>query len=90
MPGGIAGWRVAIVDDGITAGTAVRACFQQVRDDGAVPVAVAALLSLGQASAGIQAMLPMPYYAVGTISSQVCPTGQCPLCASGVALRDPA
>jgi orotate phosphoribosyltransferase len=90
IPGGIGGWRVAIVDDAINAGTAVRACIQQVRDAGAVPVAVAALLSLGQARARIEAALPVPYYAVGTIPSQVWPTGRCPLCAGGVALTDPA
>lgn len=90
VPGGIGGWRVAIVDDAINAGTAVRACVQQVRDGGAVPVAVAALLSLGQASARIQATLQVPCYAVGTLPSQVWPSGQCPLCAGGVALTDPA
>jgi hypothetical protein len=51
---------------------------------------VAALLSLGQASATIEATLSVPYYAVDTISSQVWPAGQCPLCAVGVALTDPA
>ena len=90
VPGGIAGWRVAVVDDAINAGTAVRACVQQVRDAGAVPVAVAALLSLGRASVTIGAALPVPYYAAGTIPSQVWPAGQCPLCAGGVALTDPA
>ena len=60
VPGGIVGWRVAIVDDAINAGTAVRACVQQVRDAGAVPVAVAALLSLGQARARIEAALAVP------------------------------
>ena len=89
VPGGIAGWRVAIVDDAINAGTAVRACFHQVRDAGAVPVAVAALLSLGQASATIGARLSVPYYAAGTMPSQVWPAGQCPLCADGIALTDP-
>jgi orotate phosphoribosyltransferase len=89
VPGGIAGWRVAIVDDAINAGTAVRACFHQVLDAGAVTVAVAALLSLGRAGATIAATLSVPYYAAGTIPSQVWPAGQCPLCADGIALTDP-
>jgi orotate phosphoribosyltransferase len=89
-PGGIAGWRIAVVDDAINAGTAVRACFHQVRHAGAIPVAVAALLSLGRASVTIAAALPVPYYAVGTIPSRVWPAGQCPLCAGGVAFTDPA
>jgi orotate phosphoribosyltransferase len=37
VPGGIGGWRVAIVDDAVNAGTAVQACFRQVRDSGAIP-----------------------------------------------------
>jgi orotate phosphoribosyltransferase len=90
VPGGIGGWRVAIVDDAINAGTAVRACVQQVRDAGAVPVAVAALLSLGQALARIEAALSVPYFAVAEMPSQVWPAGQCPLCAGGAALTDPA
>jgi len=90
VPGGIEGWRAAIVDDAINAGTAVRACFHQVRDGGAVPVAVAALLSLGQASTTIEATLSVPYYAADTIPSQVWPAGQCPLCACGAALTEPA
>ena len=86
--GGVAGWRVAIVDDAINAGTAVRACFKQVRASGAVPVAVAALLALGQARVAIEATLAVPCYAAGTIPSQVWPAEQCQPCSRGVALTD--
>lgn len=86
--GGIAGWRVAIVDDAINAGTAVRACFKQVRARGAVPVAVAALLALGQARVVIEATLAVPCYAAGTIPSQVWPAEQCQPCSRGAALTD--
>jgi orotate phosphoribosyltransferase len=44
---GIGGWRVAIADDAVNAGTAVGACVRQVRQHGAEPVAVAALLAVG-------------------------------------------
>jgi orotate phosphoribosyltransferase len=77
--GGIGGWRVAVVDDAVNAGTAVAACLEQVRDRGAVPVAVAALLSLGRGST----IVPVPFYAAGTIPSQTWPARACPLCASG-------
>ncbi len=86
----IGGWRVALVDDAINAGTAVLACFDQVRDSGAVPVAVAALLSLGRASAMVAATMSLPFYAVATMPSQVWPAGECPLCASGIPLERPA
>jgi orotate phosphoribosyltransferase len=87
--GGISGWRVAIADDAVNAGTAVQACSGQLRDHGAVPVAVAALLSLGQAGTAVPAALSVPFYATDTVQSQAWPVGNCPLCASGTPLADP-
>ena len=86
--GGIGGWRVAIADDAVNAGTAIQACADQVRDGGAVPVAVAALLFLGQASVALA--MSVPFYAADTIPSQAWPAGQCLLCASGTPLTDPS
>jgi orotate phosphoribosyltransferase len=87
--GGIGGWRVAIVDDAVNAGTAVQACFHQVRGSGAIPVAAAGLLSLGRASAMVAATMSVPFYAAGAIPSQTWPAGKCPLCANGDPLADP-
>jgi orotate phosphoribosyltransferase len=88
--GGIGGWRVAIADDAVNAGTAVRACARQLRDHGAVPVAIATLLSLGQASETTSAALSVPFYWIDTMQSQTWPAAQCPLCASGTPLTDPS
>jgi orotate phosphoribosyltransferase len=88
VQGGIGGWRVAIVDDAVNAGTAVQACFRQVRDSGAIPVAAASLLSLGQASAQVEAAMSVPFYTVGEIPGQTWPAGNCRLCASGTPLTD--
>ena len=90
VPGGIGGWRVAVVDDAVNAGTAVAACLREIRDRGAVPVAVAALLSLGEASATVPERMRVPFYAAGTIPSRAWPAGQCPLCTAGVRFTDPA
>jgi orotate phosphoribosyltransferase len=90
VPGGIGGWRVAVVDDAINAGTAVTACLEEARGRGAVPVAVAAVLSLGQASTTIPASTNVPFYAAATIPSLAWPAGQCPLCASGTPVTDPS
>jgi len=79
----IGGWRVAITDDAINAGTAARACFHQVRDSGAIPVAVAALLELGPARAMVRDTMRVPFYAAATLPSQVWPASGCPLCADG-------
>ena len=64
---GIGGWRVAIADDAVNAGTAVRACAGQLRDHGAVPVAVAALLAVGPARRVVPSALSVPFYAVDTV-----------------------
>jgi orotate phosphoribosyltransferase len=84
VQGGIGGWRVAVVDDAVNAGTAVAACLEALRGRGAVPVAVAALLALGEASATVPASLGVPFYAAGTIPSRAWPAGECPLCADGI------
>jgi len=83
VPAGISGWRVAIADDAVNAGTAVHACAGLLREGGAVPVAVAALISLGPASAAVARDICVPFYAVGAAHSQAWPAGQCPLCAAG-------
>lgn len=76
----IGGWRVAVADDAINAGTATRACFDLLRDSGAIPVAVTALLAVGGADAMVAATMSLPFYAVATIPSQVWPARDCPLC----------
>ena len=86
MPGGIRDWRVAVVDDAINAGTAVAACLAEIRAQHAVPVAVAALLSLAPANTRSPASLP--FYAAGALPSQTWPASQCPLCNAGILLTD--
>jgi orotate phosphoribosyltransferase len=88
--GGIGGWRVAIADDAVNAGTAVRACSDQLRVRGVIPVAVAALLALGPASATVAETISVPFYAASTLHSQAWPADECPLCGSGTPLTDPS
>jgi orotate phosphoribosyltransferase len=90
VPGGIGGWRVAIADDAVNAGTAIRACFAELRGGGAIPVAVAALLALGPAQRAVSGTMELPLYAAGEMQSQVWPAGRCPLCGSGAPLTDPS
>jgi orotate phosphoribosyltransferase len=87
--GRIRGWRVAIVDDAINAGTAVRATHRDLRDAGAVPVAVAALLALGPAEAFVTGTLGLPFHAAATLSSRTWPAADCPLCENGTPLGRP-
>jgi orotate phosphoribosyltransferase len=87
-PGGIGGWRVALADDAVNAGTAIQACAKELSERGAAPVAVAALLALGPAQAVVRDTLALPLYAAGQLDSQVWPAGACPLCARAVPLTD--
>lgn len=88
----IAGRRVAVVDDAVNAGTAVRACAGQLRELGAEVVTVAALLGVGpaaDAAAGGLALAPgwsVPFYPVESVRSRAWWPADCPLCADGVPL----
>ena len=89
VPGGIGRWRVALADDAVNAGTAIRACAAQLHQGGAEPVAVAALLALGPAQAAVQDTMALPLYAAAQLDSQAWPAGTCPLCASATPLTGP-
>jgi hypothetical protein len=89
VPGGIGGWRVGVVDDAVNAGTAVVACLEELRGRGAVPVAVATLVSLGEASTTVQARMGVPFYPASTVPSWAWPAEECPLCAEGAPYTDP-
>ena len=89
VQGGIGGWRVGVVDNAVNAGTAVAACLEEVRGRGAVPVAVAALVSLGEASTMVQARMGVPFYPASTVPSRAWPAERCPLCAEGAPYTDP-
>jgi len=85
----IAGWPVAVVDDAVNAGTAVRASCQELRAAGAVPVAVAALLALGPGTTAITGTLGLPFHALTALPSHAWPARSCPLCAAGTPLDQP-
>src|ERR1700722_8090517 len=89
VPGGIGGWRVGVVDDAVNAGTAVVACLEELRGQGAVPVAVATLVSLGEASTTVQARMRVPFYPASTVPSRAWPTERCLLCAESIPCIDP-
>jgi hypothetical protein len=56
---------------------------------GAVPVAVATLVSLGEASTIVQARMRVPFYPANTVPSRAWPAERCPLCAEGAPYTDP-
>ena len=86
---GIDDWRVGVVDNAVNAGTAVVACLKELRGRGAVPVTVAALVSLGEATTMVQARMRVPFYPASTVPSQAWPVERCPLRAEGAPCTNP-
>ncbi|HEX9988328.1 MAG TPA: phosphoribosyltransferase family protein [Chloroflexia bacterium] len=92
IPGGagnmVRGKTVAVVDDAISAGSAVRGTLAALEANGAKPVAMAALLVLGtQAERFCQEHgLALEY--IAQLPYEIWLPTECPLCASGVVLED--
>jgi orotate phosphoribosyltransferase len=89
VSGMLRGKAVAVVDDAISAGSAVRGTLASLEANGAKPVAMGALLVLGsqaehfcrERGLALEYMAQLPY--------EVWLPTECPLCASDVALEDP-
>jgi orotate phosphoribosyltransferase len=81
--------RLAIVDDAISAGSAVRATYAELQGHGAEPVVIGALLVLGSAASPYFAERGVPIEAVTRVPFDLWVPAECPLCASGQALTDP-
>lgn len=82
--------RVAIVDDVMSAGSALRGTFQELRTHGARPVVAAALLVLGDIGAGFFTREQVPVEAVSRDEYELWEPASCPLCAAGVPLENAA
>ena len=81
--------RLAVVDDAISAGSAVRATYADVQGHGAEPVVVGALLVMGSAASPYFAERGVSIEAVTRVPFDLWVPAECPLCASGEALEDP-
>lgn len=84
----IRGKQIAVVDDAINAGSAVRATLADLAACGARPVAIGALLVLGSSAKDIAAAAGIPLGSIASLSSGLWTPTECPLCASGVPLED--
>jgi len=81
--------RLAVVDDAISAGSAVRASYVELQGHGAEPVVIGALLMLGSAASPYFAERGVPIETVVRVPFDLWVPAECPLCASGEALDDP-
>lgn len=84
----IRGKRVAIVDDVITAGSAVRATFADLKACDAKPVAIAALIVLGHWASTFAADKSLALESIAFLPNAIWTPSECPLCARGVPLVD--
>lgn len=86
----VKGKRVAIVNDVISAGSAVRGAHADLLACGAVPVAMAALLVLGDSSARFAAKNNIPLISLSQRPHRIWAPAECPLCAAGIPLDSPS
>jgi orotate phosphoribosyltransferase len=90
LRGSLRGKAVAVVDDVINAGSAVRGTVAGLETCGARPVAVGALLVLGSAAARFAAGAGVPLEGLAHRPAGLWAPPDCPLCAAGVPLDDMA
>ena len=79
---------VAIVDDVINAGSAVRGSLAELRACGANPVVIGALLVLGSLASRFFADQNIPLEYIAHLPNEVWAPSDCPLCASQIPLQD--
>jgi len=83
----VKGKRVAIVNDVINAGSAVRGTFFDLQAHGADVVAIAALLGLGDAILEFAGEQQVTVALLERMPNNLWTPSECPLCASGVPLE---
>jgi orotate phosphoribosyltransferase len=82
------GRSVAIVDDVVNAGSATGATIADLRACDARPVALGALLVLGDGAARLADEEGLALASVGELPNAIWAPADCPLCAAGVALEE--
>jgi orotate phosphoribosyltransferase len=82
------GKNVAVVDDVINAGSAVRGTVATLRSCGANPVVIGALLVLGSSASSFFADQNIPVERVAYLPNEVWTPAECPLCVAQMPLED--
>jgi orotate phosphoribosyltransferase len=84
----VSGKRVAIVNDVINAGSAVRGTVAGLAECGAQTAVIGALLVLGSRASEDAAAENLPLETLGSLPNTIWAPSDCPLCQEGVALLD--
>ncbi len=83
----VANRRVAIVNDVINAGSAVRGTFAALLECGATVVAIGTLLSLGPDACEFASSKSLIFESIATMPHTLWVPSECPMCSSGVPLE---
>jgi orotate phosphoribosyltransferase len=83
------GKRVAIVDDAISMGSAVRATVADLEICQATPVVIGALLAIGPVGPEFAAARGLPIERLTDLPMRTWLPSECPLCVSGTPVADP-
>jgi orotate phosphoribosyltransferase len=86
----VRGQRLAMVDDVMSAGSALRGTYEELQAHGARPVVAGALLVLGSTGAEFFSQRDVAVEAAARDDYQLWLPAECPLCAGGVPLEDVA
>jgi len=84
--GRVRGKRVAIINDVINAGSAVRGTYEDLKACGAEPVVIGSLVVLGTSATSYATEKKIQMKSVASLPNQLWTPSECPLCAAGVAL----
>lgn len=90
LRGGLAGARVAVVDDVVNAGSAVRSTMDDLAACRAQPVALGALLVLGDPAAAVARERGVPLVHLAAEPAVLYEPADCPACAAGHPLSEGA
>ena len=83
------GKRVAVVDDAISAGSAVQASLADLESSGAVPVALGALIVIGPRAAALAAERHLALEWLVDVPNPIYVPTDCPMCALGAPMTNP-
>lgn len=83
----VGGKRLAIVDDVMSAGSALRGTYAELQTHGATPVVAGALLILGATGANFFAERGVPVEAVAREEYDLWLPADCPLCVAGLEIE---
>jgi orotate phosphoribosyltransferase len=84
----VRGRRVAIVNDVVNAGSAIRGTFSELRACSAVPVVIATLAVLGKSAARFAAHHKLALVTITSIPNEIWIPAECPLCRRSIPLEN--